>query len=74
MIIVRITWLDSAAAHNRPWIADNETVRALKCSSVGFLIEKNRREVIIAQSLNANQRGNVYAIPTSSIRKMRRLK
>ncbi len=65
---VSITWLDSAVAHNRPWIADDEVVRAVKCVSVGFLIEKNRRETIIAQSVHdGGQRGNVFAIPTRSI-------
>lgn len=75
MKLVRITWLDSAAAHNRPWLADDEVVRSVKCVSVGYLISQDKRDTIIAQSVHdGGQRGNVYAIPTCSVVKMRYLK
>lgn len=72
MRLVRITWLDSAAAQNRPWLAADETVRSVKVSSVGFLVHQDKRDTIIAQSFHGGgQLGNVLAIPSRSIVRLR---
>jgi hypothetical protein len=72
---VEATWLDSAVAHNRPWIADDEWIKVVACTTIGYLIRKGKRTTTIAQSIHdSGQRGNVIAIPTCAITKMRRLK
>ena len=73
--LVRITWLDSAVAHNRPWIAEGETISSVECVSVGWLMSKGKRDTVICQSVHdGGQRGNVLAIPTCSIVKMKRVR
>ncbi len=78
MHIVEVSWVD--AASTRGW-RDGERVRKektglLECRSVGYLLSKNAREVRIVQSqgITNGDLAEMQAIPTSTVKKIRRLK
>ena len=70
---VHVTWIDSAAAA-RQWIDKEELMTVAVCSSVGFLLERTRRHILIAQSYSDTQYGQVLVIPAGCIRKVKRLR
>lgn len=72
---VMVLWEDSAQLDGI-W-ADRETARKakpLQCVSVGVLIKKTRKRLVLAMSANANQFGPTKAIPRKAVTAMWRLK
>lgn len=72
--IVLIEWVDSAAYPGWRDI-DLEGLRIATCTSVGYLLYKNKDEVCIFQSKSYNGRGvehidGQFAIPKGCIKRM----
>lgn len=58
----------------RGWVGADEKMGTVMCSSVGYLHKRAKRHIVLAQSFHTGQVGNLIAIPTSAIRKMRKVK
>ncbi len=72
--IVYVEWLDSAGVVDR-WIGDDDTIKPVKCITVGFLKEKTKEAIVVCGSVsNGPQWGWPAAIPRRSITKMTDLK
>ena len=66
--IVYIRWLDSGSVDGHVWqFKDDWTCAIHECESVGILVKHDETEVVIAQSVNSDQYGRLFAIPTKSI-------
>lgn len=74
MKVVYIKWVDSAATHG--WLRPEEVGKhSTECYSVGFLVDKNKKTVTIAQSLmDENMLGEFLTIPKVCIISMREVK
>lgn len=62
---VKITW-DDAVGSDEGWIDDHKVETEIAaCITVGKVIKKDRKQVVLAQSAgpNDNQVGNIWAIP-----------
>lgn len=71
--MVRVRWVDSAAT-SKPWMADGETLAADKCVSIGYLVEKTKKKLLLAQSRSSCEWGNPLAIPRVAVTSIRRVK
>lgn len=76
---VEVTWLDSCV--DSGWHAsDAAFVRAAPslCSSVGWLLERSKTQLVLAQSRTSSDEGEQYAdvltIPAAVVKRVRRLK
>lgn len=69
---VHVRWLDSAAT-STPWMDDDTTLSLDECESVGYLVERTKTTVLIAQSRSSGQWGNPLAIPRVAVTSMRTL-
>lgn len=68
--VVHVEWADAAGA-TRAW---QEDVHTVEVSSVGFLVEKNKREVVIALSRAGDgDAGGRLVIPRGCIKKINEL-
>ena len=76
MKIVRVLWEDSAGLEG--WVNSKTSRRhtAAKCSTVGFLVKKNFREVTLSQSVcsDNDDRYAIFSIPMSCIKSIKELK
>lgn len=71
MKIVTVTWVDSATCHG--WIPRAEPVSPLECQSVGYLVKRTKKKVVLAHSKNDGQWCGVIAIPRSAVTSVSRL-
>ena len=76
---VEVEWLDSCV--DSGWHAsDAAFVRAAPsiCTSVGILIERTPKQIVLAQSLTSNEEGeqlaDVLTIPAAVVKRVRRLR
>jgi hypothetical protein len=70
MKIVKVTWEDSGT-DNQVWVNKDDFADELGlCESVGFLVKKTNKVVVIAQSTSDTQYGNVLVIPRKMVRKV----
>jgi hypothetical protein len=75
--LVEIEWTDSCSSNG--WGTPERHMSKYtisRCRSVGYLIERNAKHVIVSQSLS-DDTGNaaeVLAVPASCIKRLRRLK
>jgi len=76
---VEVEWLDSCV--DSGWHAhDAAFVRAAptQCTSVGYLIERTKAQLVLAQSVTATDDGDqiadVLTIPASVVKRVRRLR
>lgn len=66
---VRVTW-DDAVGSDEGWVeARDHTTQVASCITVGKVIRKDRKQVVLAQSAGADdeQVGNIWAVPLGMI-------
>jgi hypothetical protein len=69
--IVEIEWED-AISYGNGWEADGVEYEPMKCSTVGYLKDSNKKFVSVYQNSNAqNEVGNIMVIPRVWITKMK---
>ena len=71
MKIVVVEWLDSGGIVDMWSFKDEELPTVRVCSTVGYLVSKNRLEVVLAQSENEEQWGRLITIPSKSVTKLK---
>ena len=72
---VLIKWEDSGAIDGLVWqFKDDWECNIHECQSIGFLVSKDKRSVVLAQSENKDQYGRLFAIPTGCIISIKTLK
>jgi len=72
--IVFVEWIDSKGITNQwEYLDEIEPMKPDKCLSVGFLLEKTKEYITIAQSLGQTQVIGRTAIPCCSIRSIKKL-
>jgi hypothetical protein len=73
--IVEVWWLDSHGVE-QPWhkLADSPSHDAGACKTVGYLMERGKYFVVLAQSIGDDEYGGPLSIPRGCIVKIRRLK
>ena len=72
---VEIEWVDSKAGRNEwEYLNDLEPLKPVTCTSVGFLIEDAPEYKTIVHTINTNQILGRITIPSSCIKKIRKLK
>lgn len=75
MKLVQIDWIDSAYAPSGWECKDDlESLRPVECVSIGFLVEDTPAYKTIAHSMNNNQVCGRITIPTSCIKRCRKLR
>jgi hypothetical protein len=66
--LVAIEWLDSKGVINRwEYVGEIKPLKPVKCISVGFLIDDNKKYKTIVQSIGDGQVLGRITIPTYSI-------
>ena len=70
MKIVKINWLDSGSKYRNWEFKDDWSLEPLECMSVGFLVEKTAKKVVIAQSDGQDEWGRLFVIPKGCITKI----
>ena len=71
----RIVWEDSAGPLGGVWHDEDEDVDTVTVTTVGYLVKKTKRRIVIAHSRHdGGQLGGVLAIPRSAVRSMKRLR
>lgn len=66
---VRVTW-DDAVGSDEGWVeAKDHTTQTASCITVGKIIRKDKKQVVLAQSAGADdeQVGNIWAVPLGMI-------
>lgn len=72
--IIYIKWLDSGSVDGLVWqFKDDWEYKTHECETVGVFVEENEQEIIVAQSMNKDQWGRLFAIPKGSIIKTKKL-
>ena len=70
---VRVDWVDSAFTQG--WQRSWAKVRTSECSTIGYLIEKTKEQVVVAMGINEDGGyGEALAIPRANVRKVRKLR
>lgn len=68
---VMIEWVDSMFSGGRKFrVEEAET----KCVSIGHLLSRSKKNIMIVQSLSEDAIGEVLTIPVCSVTRVRRLK
>lgn len=73
--VVEVEWEDSAV-NSQTWDLDEEPLDTLVLYTVGFLVERSKRKIVIAAEW-AEKQGTyryTHAIPTRVVRRVRWLK
>lgn len=66
--MVHIHWEDSGSVDGLIWqFKDSWECSVHDCNTVGYLVSKDKLQVVVAQSSNDDQWGRLFAIPLSSI-------
>ena len=66
--IVYVKWLDSGSVDGVVWqFRDDWECSVHTCETVGVLVSKDDAELVLAQSMNEDQWGRLFAIPSKSI-------
>ena len=72
--IVFVEWLDSkGVTHEWEYLEEIESMKPDKCLSVGFLLEKTKEYLTIAQSVGQTQVIGRTTIPCCSIKRIKKL-
>lgn len=71
--LVRVEWVDSAHIR-QPWAAKDETLSPVRCVSVGYVVERTKRKIVLAGDYTNDQHGRLIAIPATAIRRVKRLR
>lgn len=74
---VQVTWND-AKSHGGGWQTIEDTIKnargPFEVSSVGYLLKRNKKELILAQTLTKNGlAADTITIPSGFVHKVRRL-
>lgn len=67
--LVTVHWFDSAASPAY-WIDEGRTLPMANCKTVGWVIDKTRDSVTLAQSKAPEQTGGLFVIPRAVIKKV----
>ena len=76
MKLVKIEWLDANAADGWVSRARARTHPLAKCSTVGYVIKRNYRQITVAQSISTDKGDTcdaIISIPTSCIQSIKEL-
>ena len=73
--IVEVIWEDSCSIANQ-WMRPNGELEPSHCKSVGYLVSKNKKRIVIAQNYNdeSGEVHNQFIIPKGCIRSIREIK
>lgn len=74
MKIVEIEWEDSGSNENIWSSKVDYPYEPGTCTTIGYLIEKNKRAYVLAQSDSDEQYGNVFVIPINSVKDYKEIK
>ena len=73
--VCRVTWVDSCSCSR--W-RDVDQVRGetlMECQTVGFLVSRTRRSLVLAQSVNENRDlAASWVVPTAGVKRVERLR
>ena len=74
-IPVEVDWVDSYALTGWCTEKDVESTHADNCLSVGYMVRKDRKEVVLAsgQSVDSENRQHLIAIPRCCVKSIRKL-
>jgi len=74
--LVDIEWMDSSSVAGNIWVSkkDARSGTAIKCRSVGILVKKTKKCIVVAGHETPWQLSGDMAIPRSAIVRMKRLK
>ena len=74
--LVLVTWRDSCSPgrkwQDRDWVKDNYT--AVTCRSVGWLVRRDKKDLVLCASYGQPEVGDVTAIPSACVVSVKRLK
>ena len=75
---VLVHWLDSSsivASGGGMWLASGSAKKhkPSKISSVGFLVKRTKRKLVLVQSISPSQQGNALVIPAACVVELREL-
>ncbi|RJO72876.1 MAG: hypothetical protein C4523_02575 [Myxococcales bacterium] len=65
MKIVRITWHDAEA--DAEWAKADDPVTVPECETVGFLVKKTRKEIVIAHTRSGDDVNGRFSIPRGCV-------
>lgn len=69
---VEVRWIDSAS--NNGWREMDTDIKPVKCRSVGHLVKKNKRRVVLVMSVaTSKQYGESLVIPRACVTSIRKL-
>ena len=72
--LVEVDWVDSCRHGGWQEVEEYLEEHVLKCRSAGYLLRSNRKEVMLIQSLDPNNKAtDSMCIPRSSVKKIRYL-
>lgn len=74
--IVEVKWLDSSSRAGGVW-KDRDHVESnapVECLSVGYVVARSKKHIVLAAHLAPAEAGGDMAIPRSAITSMRKLK
>ena len=67
MKVIKVEWLDSRGIDGIWHFKEEWDLTSHRCVSVGILVADDRDEIIICQSKNDDQYGNLFVIPKNTI-------
>lgn len=73
--IIEVIWDDSCSIANQ-WMKPNGELEPSHCKSVGYLVSKNKKSIVLAQSQHdeTGEVHNQFIIPRGCIKKITELK
>ncbi len=72
-MIVKVDWIDSCTEHG--WQrASKNSGGLIRCTSVGYIVRKNKREITLAQSKSSmGNVGELISIPMTCVKEIKTL-
>ena len=72
MKIIEVEWEDSCSIANQ-WMKPNGDLEPSLCKSVGYLVSKNKKRIVIAQNYNdeSGEVHNQFIIPRGCVIKIK---
>ena len=74
--VVQVAWVDSRQPSPAWQLIDDITGRVCRCVTVGFLISRDEKQIVVAQSLGdeGGQAAGVMTIPAACVTSIKTIK